>query len=330
MTGTDTPANARCRVFILLISFGMLLSAFSPVFGLEITIGQKAVVKGDTIKLGDIAEFNPLNDSRVSQLKDVEISSSPAPGSDSTISKDLMIYRVNPYISGNKNILIRMPESLKVSRSAQFVTSQRMEDIFRTYIKDNSGWPEDRIGFEGINTPGTIALPEGKLDWKVQDKGKKDLIGNVALTVDFSIDDKPVKKISLSGRVGVRRDVIKASGKIERGRIITARDIAPSNESGFGYRKDSIVSREDIIGKRAVRTILADQTIVAGMIDNPPPVRKGDRVIISAENTEIRITAAGEALQDGQAGDQVEVLNTQSGKRIFATVRGSGLVEVIF
>jgi flagella basal body P-ring formation protein FlgA len=326
----NAPQFSRFRVLILLIPFVMILSAFSPVFGLEITIEQKMVVKGDIIRLGDIAKFNPVNDSRVSQLKGIEISSSPAPGSDSTITKDLMIYKINPYISGDKEILIRMPENLKVSRSAQFISSQRMEEIFRSYVKDNSGWPEDQIGFEGINTPGTIALPEGKLDWEVQYKGKEDLIGNVALTIDFSIDEKSVKKVNLSGKVGVKREIIKAFGKIDRGRIITAQDITPANESSLHYRKDSLISREDVIGKRAIRTIQAGQEIISGMIENPPPVKKGDRVIISAENSEMKITAAGEALQDGQTGDQVEVLNVQSGRKIFATVRGSGIVEVIF
>jgi flagella basal body P-ring formation protein FlgA len=241
-----------------------------------------------------------------------------------------MIYKINPYISGNKDIQIRMPENLKVSRSAQFISSQRMEEIFRSYVKDNSGWPEDQIGFEGINTPGTIALPEGKLDWEVQYKDKEDFIGNVALTIDFSIDEKSVKKVNLSGKVGVKREIIKASGKIDRGRIITAQDITPANESSLHYRKDSLISREDVIGKRAIRTIQAGQAIISGMIENPPPVKKGDRVIISAENSVMKITAAGEALQDGQTGDQVEVLNLQSGRKIFATVRSSGIVEVIF
>ncbi len=327
---TKASRFARRRALMLLIPFAAILSAVSPVSGLEITIGQKADVRGDIIRLGDIAGFEPVSDSRVSQLKGIEISSSPAPGSDFTLSKDLLICKLNPYVSGKKDILIRMPETLKVRRSGQFVSAQRMEEIFRDYIEDNSGWTEEEIGFEGINTPGTIALPEGRLTWKVQGKGRDEFIGNVTLTVDFSVDERPAKKVSLSGKVGVKREIIKASGKIERGHIITAQDIILDGESSLTFRKDSVISMEDIIGKRALRTIQADQAILAGMIENPPPVKKGDRVIISAENSEMKITAAGEALQDGRTGDQVEVLNIQSGRKILATVRGSGLVEVIF
>jgi len=321
---------ARGRIIILLFPFIMVMWAFSTVFGLEVTVQQKAVVKGETIRLGDIAGFDPVDDSRVSQLKEIEISSSPSPGSSSTISKNLIIYKTNAYISGDKDILVRMPEKLTVQRSAQIVSARRMEEIYREYIRDNSTWAEDEIGFEGINTPETVALPEGGLTWDVQDRGKKDFIGNVTLVIGFSVDGRPVKKVSVSGKVSVRREIIRATGKIGRGQIITAQDIEQVNEAGLHYRKDSIISREDVIGKRALRTIQEGQTILDSMVENPPPVKKGDRVIISAESSELKITTSGEALQDGKTGDQVEVLNIQSGRKILATVKGSGIVEVLF
>lgn len=321
---------SRGRILIMLVPFITVLWAFSPVSGLEVTVQQKAIVKGDTIRLGDIASFDPADDSRVSRLKEIEISSSPSPGASSTISKNLIIYKTNAYISGDKNILVRMPEKLTVQRSAQIVGTTRIKEIYREYIRDNSGWQEDEIGFENIKTPETVALPEGSLSWDVQGKGKQDLIGNVTLVINFSVDGKQVKKVFVSGKVGVKREIIKAMEKIERGRIIMEQDIELVNEDSLHYREDSVISREEVIGKRALRTIQAGQTILEGMFENPPPVKKGDRIIISAENTELKITTTGEALEDGRMGDQVEVLNIQSGRKILATVKGSGIVEVLF
>lgn len=318
------------RALIILISTAILLAAFSNVMALEITVRQNAVVKGDSILLGDVAQFDPMNDSRVSKLKRIEISASPAPGSDFAISKDLMIYKINPYISGDKDILVRLPENLIVSRSAQLINSDRMEEIYMEYVRENSGWSETEIKFEDINTPGTIALPEGRLRWDVNERKNRDFIGNVTLTIDFSVDEKLVKKVLVSGKVSVKRETIKAAVKIERGRIITEDDIMLVSENSLHYRKDSVICKEDVIGKRALRTIQADQTILSNMIEIPPLVNKGDRVIIKAENAYVKITAAGKALQDGQTGDQVEVLNIQSGRKILTTVKGPGIVEVFF
>ncbi|MBN1628112.1 MAG: flagellar basal body P-ring formation protein FlgA, partial [Deltaproteobacteria bacterium] len=248
----------------------------------------------------------------------------------STISKTLIIYKTNAYISGDKDILVRMPEKLTVQRTAQIVGARRLEEIYMSYVRDNSIWPEHEIGFEGINTPETVALPEGRLTWDVQEKDKQDLVGNVTLIIGFSVDGKPAKKVFVSGKVNVKMEIVRASGKIERGRIITDQDIEQVNEASLHHRKESLISREDVVGKRALRTIQAGQTILEGMFENPPPVKKGDRVVISAENSELKITTAGEALQDGKMGEQVEVLNIQSGRKVLATVKGSGIVEVFF
>jgi len=318
------------NLLMFLLTIGLITGFLSDAFGLEITVRQSASVKGEAIHLGDIAQFDPVSDSRVTQLKLIEISASPLPGTDFTIAKDLLIYRINPFISGNKDILIKLPESLSVHRDAQFVTSGSMKEIFMAYIKENTERGEDQMRFEDITTPGSVALPQGDLQWMVQGKTGNDLIGNVALTIEFSIDDKLVKKVQVSGKVSLNIETIKAARKIERGRIISSDDLTTVRENTLHIRKDSVISKEDVVGKRAVRTIQADQTILTGMMENAPLVKKGDKVIINAENSQFKITASGEALQDGRSGDQVEVLNLQSGGKVYATVRGSGLVEVFF
>jgi flagellar basal body P-ring formation protein FlgA len=318
------------KVSVLIISMILVSGAFSSLSGLEITVGQSAVVRGDTVRLADVAQFDPSNDSRISQLKGIEISASPQPGSNVSINKDLIIYKINPYISGEKDILIKLPETLVLKRSAQFVSSDLMKEIFAEYVKANSSWSEREMTFEDINTQESVALPEGKLQWEVQEKDNSDLIGNVSLTVAFSVDGKLVKKVPLSGKVGVMMEMIKAARRIDKGQIITAGDMITISEKAFHLKKEAVADMKDIIGKRSLRAIQADQTILFSMIENPPLVKKGDKVIINAENSELRITAAGEALQDGETGEIVEVLNTQSGKKVVATVTGSGTVKVVF
>ena len=86
----------------------------------------------------------------------------------------------------------------------------------------------------------------------------------------------------------------------------------------------------DVVGKRSVRNIQAGQVITNSMIENPPMIKKGNRVLIRAESPEILITTQGKVLEDGCFGDQVRVENISSGKEIFAVVSGPGLVEINF
>jgi flagella basal body P-ring formation protein FlgA len=66
------------------------------------------------------------------------------------------------------------------------------------------------------------------------------------------------------------------------------------------------------------------------MLEDPPLVEKGKRVLIRAENELIRVTTLGKVLEEGRAGDQIQVMNIGSGKVVLATVVGPGTVEVVF
>ena len=117
---------------------------------------------------------------------------------------------------------------------------------------------------------------------------------------------------------------------IAPGQLITIDDIQISAENSRRVRKNAVTEISDTVGKRAVRRIQAGQIILSNMIEYPPLIKKGGRVLIKAENDEIRITATGKALENGKSGEQVRVINITSGKEIFATVTGPGVVEVFF
>jgi flagella basal body P-ring formation protein FlgA len=66
------------------------------------------------------------------------------------------------------------------------------------------------------------------------------------------------------------------------------------------------------------------------MVEEPPVVQKGSKVMIKAESDRILITTIGRALEDGRNGDLVKVVNVNSGKEIVARVKGPELVVVSF
>ena len=317
----------RLILAILLIA---IPGSLTQAFGLEISVNEQASVRGDVICLGDVASFDPMDDARVSQLKRIEISYAPPPGTDSTINKDLLTYRITPFLSDYNDVVIKVPDYILVRRKAQTISAARLEEIFTEHIVKSSPWPEENLIFEKINTPGQIALPEGKLQWEIQENHNRDYLGNVALTLNFRIDDKPFRKISLSGRISLEQEVVKAAKRIGRGQVISEEDLILVTENIQKYRSGTISNISDVLGKQSLRTIQADQTILSSMIEVPPMVKKGNHVLIKVENEEIRITTTGKVLEDGRSGDRIKVMNINSGKELFAVVKGPDLVEVYF
>jgi flagella basal body P-ring formation protein FlgA len=318
----------------LIIQFALFLLiaviSLSPCYALEIRIKEGAMVRGDTVCLGDISTFEPADDHRIGELQGIEVSSAPPPGSTYRLNKRFLSYKIGSAIGEAKDINLHVPGSLVIQRTAQLMSAERMENIFREHIISHSPWPADKLSFDRINTPGSIAFPEGEMHWEVVDKGQHEYLGNVALVIDVWVDGKQLRKLPLSGKVSVMQKVVRAARRIRRGQMIVREDVVSVEENNDSLLRDVLMDPDEASGKRAVRTIQPGQLLTSQMVESPPLVKKGDRVVIKAENQFISATTAGRVLEEGRSGDHVRVINIRSGKEIVATVRGPSMVEVSF
>ena len=298
---------------------------------LEIVVKKEAAVRGDRVRLGDIATFSPSGDARVGRLKDLEVTSAPSPGNRVELSRHFLGYKIGAAVSGDPSVRLVMPPALLIKRTAQYIGRDALEGIFKDHILSHSSWSQDKIVFDRIHTPGRLALPEGKLHYEVWERGRPDTIGQVFLSVVFSVDDRQIRKVALSGRISVRQKVVKTTRKIRSGEVISAADLTLVDDHFSGRNGRNVLTRiEDALGKRATRNIQEGYRVTLSMIEDPPMVKRGKRVMIKAVKRTMRITTLGKVLEDGKAGDQVKVMNISSGREILATVTGPGVVQVYF
>ena len=298
---------------------------------LQIIVKKEAAVRGDRVRLGDIATFAPSGDARVGRLRGVEVASAPSPGNRVELSSHFLDYKIGSVVGGDPSVRLETPPTLLIKRTAQYVSPEALEDIFKDHTLSHSPWSRDKIVFDRIHTPGRLALPEGNLQYEVWSRGNPDYIGQVFLTVAFRVNDRQIRKIALSGRISVLRKVVKAARKIRSGEVISAADLTLVRENHSGRNGRNVLTRiEEALGKRATRNIQEGYRVTLSMIEDPPMVKRGKRVIIKAVNRTMRITTLGKVLEDGKAGDQVKVMNISSGREILATVTGPGVVQVYF
>ena len=325
------------KVFLLraaiawgLISIGtLILAPAAP--ALEINVKPQATVRGDQVYLGDIATFQPADDKRVSRLRRVEVVTAPAPGSGFRLKGRFLTYKLTSAIGDQEDIFLKVPAALNVRRSAQFISRGQLEGIFKGFVLEDSPWSPDKVRFDRIQAPqGGVALPEGELFWKVAGRGNRRHSGNISVVVYLYVDGKEIRKVPVSGKVSVRQAIVKAAGKIGSGQIIGHEDVLLAEDGYYQGHVDVLGSLEEVIGKKARRNIRSGQPITGRMIEDPPIVKKGSKVLLKAENALIKVTALGKVLQDGWVGDHVRVLNTTSGKEVSAVVEGPGLVSVSF
>lgn len=302
----------------------------SSLWALEIRILGEATVPGEVVRLGDVASFEPANDARVRELKSVQIASAPISGTPLTLNNRFLLYRIGSAVSGMRDVQLKLPETLVVHRQARVIGVAELEQIFRDHVLENAPWEPERLTFEKIVAPGVITLPQGALRWEVRKKRGEEYVGDVSVTVSFFVDGKPLRKVPITGRVSVDRDLLKTTRKIAAGEILNRNDVVLVQERQMHFKGQALSRLSEVLGKRATRGIAVDQVLERQMVEDPPLVRKGDRVVIRAESRGLKITAVGKVLQDGRSGEEVRVINTGSGREILATVQGPGQVGVGF
>ncbi|MEW6669192.1 MAG: flagellar basal body P-ring formation chaperone FlgA [Thermodesulfobacteriota bacterium] len=314
-----------------LVLFGCLLGAgVSPAGALDIKVKDQASVSGGTICLRDIATFAPETDPRVETLSRIDVAAAPSPGNAMNLNRSFLTYKIGSVLSGKEDIRLEIPDRVAVQRTAQVISKARMESIFREHVRGHIPWAPEKVVFEKIEAPDGVALPEGKVHWEIWERGSDRYLGHVALTINFFVDGKQVRNVPVSGTITLRQAVLKAARRINPGQVLGRDDVHLVTEQNGTLARDALTSPEEAVGKKAVRSIQAGQAITSQMVEYPPMVKKGSRVVVRARNDLISVTTQGKVMEDGRMGDEVRVVNLSSGREIFATVKGPSQVEVTF
>ena len=325
------PLRMKSWIPWVLVVLGFLLPVWvSPAAALDIKVKDQATVSGGTICLGDIAAFVPGTDPRVDMLSRIDVASAPSPGNGVNLNRSFLSYKIGSVLTGQEDIRLEIPATVAVQRTAQTIPRAQLERIFRDHVRSRVPWPPEKVVFEKVEVPDGVALPEGKAHWEIWERGSDRYLGHVALTINFFVDGKQIRNVPVSGRITLRQAILKAARKINPGQVLGKDDVHLVTEQNATLSREVLTDPEDAVGKKAVRSIQAGQPITSQMVEDPPVVKKGSRVLVRARNDLISVTTHGKAMEDGRVGDGVRVMNLSSGKEIFATVKGPSQVEVTF
>ena len=155
-------------------------------------------------------------------------------------------------------------------------------------------------------------------------------MGRFPVTVKITVDDILQKRLRLTAHVTHYSPVVKTLRPVNRGEILTARDvvveIVPSNR----IFRNAMTSLEDVVGNQVIRNMAMGRVVTANSLSRPALMKKGDRVIIVAESGLMKITAPGIVREKGFKDSLVQVLNIQTKKTVFGMVMDSKTVKVNF
>ncbi|MFQ5417163.1 MAG: flagellar basal body P-ring formation chaperone FlgA [Myxococcota bacterium] len=154
--------------------------------------------------------------------------------------------------------------------------------------------------------------------------------GSMPVTVSLESRGREFKRGVVTVALRAERVALVAARPVARGSVIGEADVRKESVSSSRLVRGSVVDADQIVGRRATRSLREGTVYRHDLIEDVPLVLRGGDVRIRLDRGLLRIEAVGLAREDGVLGRPVRVLNLQSRREIVGVVREDGVVHVDF
>lgn len=319
-------------VAVLVGIFLMFYAAFAGAETAEwrIKITDAAVVQGEYVRLGEIAE--PLGDyppQKWDQLKTMVLW--PAPentGKAMSISKVKLKEQLRGYLEDLERICI-YPSSLAIQQGGVVVRESELRGLVVNYLtKELIGLPGE-VSFSDIKVPSYIFLSNSGQQVIPQLVSKAGA-GRMSMRLEvLDLDGSSLRKYTGSAFVDLWIDVPCAKNPLNKEDTVDVDNIVFMRKN-LAHLRGGIDDIWDGRGGpyRAMRSIGSEQVIYHADLSGIPTVRRGRTVTLVYLKGNIRLQVTAQAQADAALGETVSVRNLQSKKLITGIVQSSDTVLV--
>lgn len=329
-----TQERIEQTVFFLLVLAAMLLT-----FSLRSVAQAKAIVQlqptsivaGQQVCLEDVASIQGTSASQRAVLGSVVLGQSPAPARHCEMRRSYIVAKMKQHLIDMDAVTVLGPEVIRVQTEGNILRGQRLVDLAQQYVLRETAWDKEDVRFEVSRVPRDQALPPGEVDieiWKVSG----DYYGLTHFRTTIQVEGQTVASVPLV--MGIHRSVpvAVASGELNPGTVLTADDVQIRRRdlSRESQRVRRNYCRPDVslVGKRIKTYVQSGRVLIYDMLNDPPVVQRGERVMIEARRGEILVSAQGVARDSAAVGETVPVRSLLSNKTIMARVVRPGTVIV--
>lgn len=209
----------------------------------------------------------------------------------------------------------------------QYQDPASLKDAVTLAISDNlSSYPYHNleISVRSIDKRLRLKMCDSDLEASVSNPSQR--LGRV--TTEVRCDGTPSWKIYVQATVTAQMKIPVLIRPLARGAVVTKQDL----ELMFiavGQQQQPIAETLDaVVGMELRRPASSGQPVLLSQLTAPDLIKRGQRVNIHYDESELRITMAGKALQSGARGEWISVENTSSGRHIEGRVERDGSIVV--
>jgi flagella basal body P-ring formation protein FlgA len=295
----------------------------------RIAVKEEARIKGEKVYLKDIASID--GEARLQErLGAIYVGHAPRPGKHKTLKGSWIESKIRSKRWLPADTAMSVPKSVKITRTWQSIQEKAFSRLFNGYIAGRLKTREADFRVGRFRVAGNGSLPEGKIGVELVCQTDARLLGYVSLTAIVRVDGKIERRVVLSGWVDRFENVVCTSRSLRRSTVITEDDVNTKRRNISKLPVNVLTNVEDVLGKRLKQALKSDTVLLANMVENPPLIKRGDRVTIVAESPALQVTALGVAQTKGGLGDQIRVKSCMNQKEVIARIVNASTAKVEF
>ena len=310
-------------VLVLLLITASLAQA--PV---TVRLKDVAEVKGDTVTVGDVAQVSAAAPEVAELIAGVAVTEAPEINASKKLSAGDVRAALGKLPLDMSRITIEGPDQVLVTRSGQPIAPEDLKRAVHDYVVEQTGLPDEDLILEFVRVPRSLAVPVGDVAYSVVPVGNSRLAGYQAFSVGLRIAGVEAVTERVSVKIRLFRLVVVLERRVGQDEVINAEDVKLERREVTGTVGSYYLATEDVVGKRATRSLSAGTLLTDVMVGQPLAVRRNDYVTLQARKGAVRVRTKGIALGDACVGESVDVMNKDSKKVIRARVVALNVVEL--
>lgn len=297
----------------------------------EVHVLGNVSARHNRVTLLDLVDRGTIPDPWRKSMASVDIGEAPSIGAQKYIDPK----NLHPFLSqfiesqgtASNRVKIHLPERIVVERKSMELSQDQIEEIFRKAIADHAPWNREDMSIQRITISGQAVLPEGELTHEVAFSPREKFIGNVTATIDLHVDGEKIRSLRVMGRIDLNVNVVQLTRPLKQNDTIEPDDLETRSIT-IGESPDLYICRaEHAVGKRLVRNTGPHQPLMAKDLDKALVIKKGDMVTIVYDHPGLKLTAKGQAKEDGAQGESIRIHNSTSNKTILCRIIDAQTVE---
>lgn len=220
--------------------------------------------------------------------------------------------------------------SSAVRTDTQAVQAGDFERVVVAELRRRYGRPRHELSVRVVFPREVVEVPRGTLRLDIGEWSGGGRTGRRAFRVGVFVNQQFVKTINVVGEVKAQTEVTMPVRWLKPKDMVAAEDLALRLVDVPSLTHNFFLNLEEVVGKQVLRPLPPGQPIQKNMVEDPPVIQKGDRVMIEVRSGGLLVQTLGIAKAAGKTGETILVQNQSSGRDVLGTVMASGLVEVGF